>query len=72
MDNEQLNTFKTSFDGLNIKDTVPAGQEKSYFKIKINDMNKFLHKSTACYLLTRDNNRLSTDRLPRVIQTSKK
>ncbi|CAF1267036.1 unnamed protein product [Rotaria sordida] len=72
MDDEQLKTFKTSFDGLNIKDSVPADQDESYFKIKINDMNKFLHKSTACYLLTRDNNRLSTNRLSRVIQTSKK
>ncbi|CAM4761421.1 unnamed protein product [Rotaria magnacalcarata] len=72
MGDEQMKTFKTSFDGLNIKDNVPTDQDKSYFKIKINDMNKFLHKSTACYLLTRDNNSLSTDRLTRVIQTSKK
>ena len=71
-DDEQLKTFKTSFDGLNIKYSVPADRDKSYFKIKINDMNRFLHKSTACYLLTRDNNNLSTDRLSRVIQTSKK
>ena len=67
-----LKTSKTSFGGLNIKDSVPGDQEKSYFKLKINDMNKFLHKSTACYLLTRDNNSLSADRLSRVIQTSKK
>jgi len=72
VDAEQLKTFKTSFDGLNIKDSVPADQKKSYFKIKINNMNKFLHKSTACYLLTKDNNSLSTNRLARVIQTSKK
>ncbi|CAF1650247.1 unnamed protein product, partial [Adineta steineri] len=37
MDNEQLKTFKTSFGGLNIKDSVSVEQEKSYFKIKIND-----------------------------------
>ena len=72
MNDEQLKTFKTSFDGLNIKDSVPTDQEQSYFKIKINDMTKFLHKSTACYLLTKDNNSLSTDRLARVIQASKK
>jgi hypothetical protein len=60
------------FHGLNIKETVPVDQEKSYFKIKVNGVNKFLHKSTACYLLTKDNNSLFADRLSRVIQTSKK
>ncbi len=72
IDEEQLNTIKTNFHGLNIKQTVPVDQEKSYFKIKVNGVNKFLHKSTACYLLTKDNNSLSADRLSRVIQTSKK
>ncbi|CAF4266800.1 unnamed protein product, partial [Rotaria magnacalcarata] len=38
MGDEQLKTFKTSFDGLNIKDNVPTDQDKSYFKIKINDI----------------------------------
>ena len=67
-DVEQLKTTKTNFHGLNIKDTVPADQEKSYFKIKINDSSKLLHKSTACYCLSKDNNSLSADRLRRVIQ----
>jgi len=72
IEEEQLTTYRTSFHGLNIKDKVPVDQEKAYFKIKINDTNKFLHKSTACYLLKKDSNSLSTDRLSRVIQTSKK
>jgi len=72
IDEEQLRTIKTNFHGLNIKDAVPVDQKKSYFKIKINDTDKFLHKSTAWYLLTKDNKSLSADRLLRVIQTSKK
>ena len=67
-DEEQLKTIKTNFHGLNMKETVPIDQEKSYFKIKVNNTDKFLHKSTACYLLTKDNNSLSADRLSRVIQ----
>ena len=72
IDKQQLNTIKTDFTGLNIKEPVPVDQEKSYFKIKINDTDKFLHKSTACYLRTKDNNSLSADRLSRVTQTYKK
>lgn len=72
MDDERIKTFKTSFNGLNIKDSVPTHHEKSYFKIKINGINKFLHKSTARYLLTTNTNSLSSDRLSRVIQISKK
>ncbi len=72
IDEEQLNTIKRNFHGLNIKETVPIDQQKSYFKIRVNGVKKFLHKSTACYLLTKDNNSLSADRLSRVIQTSKK
>ena len=69
---KQLKIIKTNFHAINIKETVPVDTKISYFKIKINDTDKFLHKSTACYLLTKDNKSLSADRLFRVIQTSKK
>jgi len=43
----------------------------SYFKVKINDTTKFLHKQSAAWLLTDKNDRLSTDRLSRVMGSSK-
>ncbi len=41
IDEEQLNTIKTNFNGLDIKETVPVDQEKSYFKIKVNGVNQW-------------------------------
>ena len=71
-EDEKLKTVKSSLEGLRIHDTVPINQEQSYFKITLNGRTQYLHKQAACYLLTDDNATLSSDRLKRVIQGSKK
>ncbi|CAF1063831.1 unnamed protein product, partial [Didymodactylos carnosus] len=62
----------TTFSGMRIVESVPRGAENSYFTIKINNADKYIHKTTACWLLTQNNNRLPSDRLSRVIATSRK
>ncbi|CAF1092861.1 unnamed protein product [Didymodactylos carnosus] len=71
-DNGSINTAKTNFSGIQIKDKINTELKNSYFKIKINNTDKYLHKQSAIWLLTDKNNRISTDRLSRVIETSKK
>ncbi|CAF1621515.1 unnamed protein product [Rotaria sordida] len=69
---ENMNSIKTDFDGIKILDHIKMEQKDRYFKIKINDKVKYMHKQTACWILTNDNEKLSSDRLSRVIQTNKK
>ncbi|CAF3173545.1 unnamed protein product [Rotaria socialis] len=84
-DNEQLNddltddqvddyykimTRKTDIIGMKIFDEIETCRRDSYFKLKINDNYKYIHKQSACWLLTDKNLRLSNDRLSRVIQSS--
>ena len=57
-------TFRT----IRVCDHVPAHLLPSYFKVRINDNNKFIHKSTACWVLTEQNQKLSADRTRRVTQ----
>ena len=58
-------TFRTK----RICGDVPSHLLTSYFKIRINDKDKFIHKSTACWLLTDQNQKRSSDRTRRVTQT---
>ncbi|CAF4397583.1 unnamed protein product, partial [Didymodactylos carnosus] len=71
-DNESITTAKTNFSGIHIKDKINTELKNSYFKIKINNADKYLHKQSAIWLLTDKNYRIPTDRLSRVIETSKK
>jgi len=68
---ESVQTIKTIFFGTRIKDKINPDLVNSYFKVKINDTTKFLHKQSAAWLLTDKNDRLSTDRLSRVMGSSK-
>ena len=66
-----IETIKTNFNGIKIHDHIQPSMNDSYFKVDINGQ-KFIHKQSACWLLTDRNNHLSNDRLSRVIQTSRK
>ncbi|CAF1288691.1 unnamed protein product [Didymodactylos carnosus] len=72
IDLNNIKTIKTDLRGMRIRHEVPKDQQNCYFKIKINGTEKFLHKQTACFLLTNENSTLSSDRLSRVMQMRKK
>ncbi|CAM2723300.1 unnamed protein product [Rotaria socialis] len=65
---ETLNSTRSNFDGIKILDNINPILKHSYFKIKINDKIKYLHKQSACWLLSNKSTRLSSDRLSRVMQ----
>ena len=67
-----IQSKKTNFNGMKIFNDVEAGKRDSYFKININGSVKYIHKQSACWLLTDNRSHLSSDRLSRVIQTSRK
>ena|SRR5437868_2398907 len=68
---EPVQSIKTIFSGTRVKDKINPDLANSYFKVKVNDTTKFLHKQSAVWLLTDKNDRLSTDRLSRVMEASK-
>ena len=73
-DDESDNTLKTNradFSGMRILNSIDQAQRNSYFEVEINGNKKFLHKQTACWLVTESNHRLSSDRVSRVKQTSR-
>ncbi|CAF1583850.1 unnamed protein product [Adineta steineri] len=63
-----LNSTKSDFNGIRIVDDINPALRQSYFKIKINDKIKYLHKQSACWLLTNNITKLSSDRLSRVMK----
>ncbi|CAF4032427.1 unnamed protein product [Rotaria sp. Silwood1] len=69
---EHMTSSKTNFSGIKISDEIPTHLKNSYFKIKINENWRYLHKQSACWLLADINSRLSSDRLSRVIESSRK
>jgi hypothetical protein len=69
---DELETVKVSFDGMRIRDIVHPRLHDSYFKMKTNGQQKFIHKQSACWLVTDEVMQLSKDRLSRVIQTGHK
>jgi hypothetical protein len=71
-DDYNMTTMKTNFDGMKIFDDIEICRRDSYFKLKINDSYKYVHKQSGCWLLTDKNLRLSNDQLSRVIQSSRK
>jgi hypothetical protein len=58
---------KTHFHGMRVYDNIPS-QSKSYFCVEIDGKKNFLHKQTACWLLTDEKASLSADRVKRVQQ----
>ncbi|CAF1565734.1 unnamed protein product, partial [Rotaria sp. Silwood1] len=49
-----INTTKKDFSGVKVADKVEPHIEHTYFKVKLNHDTKFLHKQTACWLLTEE------------------
>jgi hypothetical protein len=74
-ENDQQNsikTTKTDFIGIRVTDKVEPHIERTYFSVSINDETKFFHKQSACWLLSSEKNKLSSDRLLRVRHDNKK
>ncbi|CAF1098802.1 unnamed protein product [Didymodactylos carnosus] len=67
IDVNNIRTIKTDLHGMRIRNEKSKDQQNCYFKIKISGTEKFLHKQTACFLLTNENSTLSSDRLSRVM-----
>ncbi|CAF2821613.1 unnamed protein product [Rotaria sp. Silwood2] len=67
-DAEVLNSTRANFNGIKIVDNINPMLKSSYFKLKINDKIKYLHKQSACWLLSNTITKLSSDRLTRVMQ----
>jgi hypothetical protein len=66
-DSEYLsNVDDCQFRGMRVYDNVKPSVAQSYFKLTINGIPKFLHKQTACWMLTHEKSSLSSDRLNRV------
>ncbi|CAF4007225.1 unnamed protein product [Adineta steineri] len=70
-DEEEGNTMATDvpdtaqkkFNGCRIYDKINPQQSKKYFRIRMGSSYKFIHKQTACWLLTTDKQRSSSDLL---------
>jgi len=67
-----IDTRKEDFVGMKVLNAVQSHMENSYFKVTINDDIKYMHKQTACWLLTGEKSKISNDRLLRVQQANKK
>ena len=67
-----IETDKMNFTGMRIFNSINPALKDSYFQVQINNKPKFIHKQTACWLLTDKASRLSADRLLRVRETKKK
>jgi hypothetical protein len=59
-------TEKINFQGCRIYDKVSLQQINKYFRMRLGSSLKYLHKQTACWILTDSKQRLSSDRLVRV------
>ncbi|CAF4041367.1 unnamed protein product [Rotaria sordida] len=62
---------KDNYNGIRIYSAVSDQDKNKFFKININGIDKFIHKQTAAWCLTKKNNHLSSDRRVRVQQTNK-
>lgn len=71
---DELNVYdldgvrEKSVHGVRLVDRVTPETASSYFKVRIEEKEKFLHKQTACWLLTEEKHSLSADRVLRVMQ----
>jgi hypothetical protein len=68
-DDEDSWTFtKSKFDGLQKVNAINFMLKESYLKIKINETATFLHKQSACWLLSTNVIKLSSDSLTHAMQ----
>lgn len=63
-----LDSLQPTFNTMRVVDNVPPHLAQSFFKIRINGHDKFIHKSSSCWVLTERNQKLSADRTKRVTQ----
>jgi len=61
---------KSHFNGMRVFDTLSRSVSDSYFCVEIDGKKKYIHKQTACWVLTDNKASLSSDRLKRVQQAS--
>lgn len=61
---------QSNFHGMRIVDDVSSSLRSSYFQVNTDNQVKYIHKQTACWLLTDNKADLSADRLKRVQQTN--
>ncbi len=61
-----LSDTEKKFQGCRIHDKVSPQQINKYFRIRLGSLWKYLHKQTACWMVTDSKQRLSSDRLVRV------
>jgi tRNA(His) 5'-end guanylyltransferase len=64
--NDLSDAEKNIFQGCRIYDKVSPQQINKYFRIRLGSSWKYVHKQTACWMLTDSKQRLSSDRLVRV------
>ena len=60
------NATTSSYDGMRLFNHVKDDLAHTFFKVHINNEEKYLHKQTGCWLLEKDKISLSADRLSRV------
>ncbi|CAF2099775.1 unnamed protein product [Rotaria magnacalcarata] len=60
------NVSRQNFKGCRIFDKIDPQQIKKYFRISVDSSVKYIHKQSACWLLSTSKNRLSSDRLEHV------
>ena len=60
------NVTRSTIDGMRIYDSIDSSQSDLFFHVKINDEDKFMHKQTATWLCSKNNIKISSDRLKRV------
>jgi hypothetical protein len=60
------NVTSSTIRGMRIFDSINNNQSESFFRVKINGQEKFIHKQTATWYLSKNNIKLSSDRLKRV------
>ncbi|CAF1461740.1 unnamed protein product, partial [Rotaria sordida] len=65
------NTERQNFSGCRIYDKVNQQQINKCFRIRVGTSLKYIHKQTACWLLTKSRSHLSNDRLIRVQKSEK-
>lgn len=68
---DSIRSQKTNFDRIRIYNDVATAKRDCYFKVHLNGSVKYIHKQSACWLLTDNRSQLSNDRLCRVIQASR-
>ena len=49
---DDLDSLQPTFNTIRVVDDVPPHLAQSFFKIRINGQDKFIHKSSACWVLT--------------------